>query len=569
MFKLIGERLKESAQSILPFFSIILIIHFSGLYMIGNTANSNNELMYGMVFDGSIYANYSQVVFNPTFLTFLIALPLMIIGSSLFGIGADQAMEKMGTMVGSNLTKRKSIFMLVFVSFLLGTLCTFAEPDLTVFSKQLLGGGQEYVLITIISIGVGLLMGLAFMRVIFQWNFKIVLYFLFIIVFALCILIDRQSFFPIIFDGSGVTVGSITVPFVLAMSIAVAQMRGGNAEDDSFGISGLGSIGPLITVAIWAKFQTNISDEWFKNIIPDSTVLANDYSNFGSYYGGVILDSIKDVSLSLAPLTIFFFIYELIFLHLKKNDVIKIVIGLVETFFGLSIFLIGVNSGLMIVGRQMGESFATNGFQNNFYVVVLMCIVIGLLVILAEPAVKILGKQVEDVSRGSIGLKEIYISLCTGVCLAFVFGILKVQYEWDVIGIYVPVLLITFILTLFSPDFYTALAFDSAGIASSTMTSAFLLPMCIGFAVSKFGGPMQDFTGQYENITRYGTGVLGLVYVFPLMTIELLGVYGKIKQTAIYNINRKRIMEPDDSQIIHLPNEEYDDDLHPRMAGGE
>lgn len=558
MLKVIGERLKESALSIGPFFLIILLIHFSGLLMIGSSDSDTAGKIYSnTLFDVDFYAkNYATYAFSPTLVLFLLAYPLMVIGMSFYGLGADTAIDKMGTAVGTSLTKKKSILLLFIVSALLGALCTFAEPDLTVFSTQLMGEGGKYVLIILISVGVGLFLGLAFIRIIFQWNYKTIVYIIFAISFGLGCLINKDSFFPIIYDGTGVTIGSMTVPFVLAMGIAVAQMRGSkNAEDDSFGLTGLAGLGPMIIVSIWAKIveMTNMKVDFGGMIAGAEKLGAGQYSEIINYYHEATLDSLQDVGIAILPLIGFFVVYDLIFLHLNKKDLLKIGIGILETFVGLTIFMIGINSGFMLVARQMGSAFASEGFQNNFYVVMLLCLAMGILIILAEPGIHVLGKQVEEVSRGSIKTKELYFALCIGVSLSLIFGIARIQFLWELKWIVIPMLLIFIFLSLFVPKIYTPLSLDSAGIASSTMASAFLLPMAISFASAKLG------TSDSEVLVQYGTGMVGLVFMCPLLSIECLGVYGKVKEQVVYNINKKRIMEPDDSQVIHLPNGEYQD----------
>lgn len=557
MFKEITGRVKESASSLGPFFALILLIHFSGFFMVGSVdMGILQNVDIHSVFEPGFYETYYAVyAFTPVLVCFLLAFPLMVLGMALYGMGADQAMTKMGMAVGSSLTKKKQIGLLFVASFLLGTLCTFAEPDLTVFSTQLMGEGGKYVLISIISIGVGLLLALALVRILFQWDYKILMYVIFLVTFGLGMLVNRETFFPVVFDGSGVTIGSITVPFVLAMGIAVAQIRGSaNAEDDSFGITGLASLGPLITVFVWAKIMDmiGVNDQFFAGILGNAAnANATGPATFGvlgSFYASATVSSLTDTAVAMAPLVVFFFAYDLLFIRLNKTETLKIVVGLVEAFVGLSVFMIGINSGFIPVARQLGMAFASSGFQSHFYAVMIACGLIGFLIILGEPAVHVLSKSVEEVSRGSISVKELYVALCCGVAGALILGIAKVQFQWEMKYIVIPLLVIFFLLALFVPKLFTGLALDSAGIASSTMASAFLLPMEIGMAMVKFG------PSNTEQVVRYGTGMVGLVYICPLIAIELLGLYGKAKNHVLYEINRNRVMEPDDSQIIHLGN---------------
>ncbi len=548
------SRLRESVTSIGPFFLLILAIHFTGLFMVGSPDPAGSSAI-GSVFQSGYYSHYGEYVFTPSFLVFLIAFPLMVFGMSLFGIGADQAMEKMGAAVGASLTKKRSIILLAVASLLIGALVTFAEPDLTIFSTQLMGEQGKYVLIIIISLGVGLLLALAFVRIIFQWDYRLILALIFAVVFGLGCFVNREAFFPIVFDSAGVTIGSITVPFVLAMGISVAQIRGSrNAEDDSFGLTGLAGLGPLITCMIWAKIMDEIVPagnfaEYFGGLVEVTDALAygpTQFAQLGSVYAAEAGGAALDILLGLAPLAGLFIIYDFAVLHLDWKHRLKIFVGLVETYVGLFIFMIGVNTGFMPVARQLGRAFGSTGYQDNFYAVILMCLAIGTLIILAEPSVHILGKQVEEVSQGSIKTRDLYVALCLGVGLAVLMCVLRVQYLIDMRYMAIPMMLLSLLLAMFSPKIFTALAFDSAGIASSTMASAFILPMVVSMATARF-------PNNTEQVLSYGTGVVGMVFLCPLVAILILGIVGRCKAQVRLAINRRRVVEFDDSQVVHLP----------------
>ncbi len=546
-------RIKESVTSIGPFFILILVLHFSGIFMVGanNVANVFQPNFYG--------THYVQLesLFNPSLVVFLIAFPLMVVGMSLFGMGADQAMEKMGSAVGASLTKKRSIVLLAIVSVLIGTLVTFAEPDLTIFSAQLLGEDNKYVLIIIISIGVGLLLAVAFVRVLLQWDYRIILMFLFAVVFGLGCLINRDSFFPIVLDSSGVTIGSVTVPFVLAMGISVAQIRGSkNAEDDSFGLTGLAGLGPLVTCMIWAKVMDEkiVSNDGFgqafKALVSSTDAYAFGPSQWGDMlpiYRSEAAGSALDTVLGMAPLIVMFALYDFCFLHLDWKKRLKIAIGLAVTYVGLFTFMLGVNTGFMSTARQLGRLLGSQEFRSHFYVVALLALLIGTLIILAEPSVHILGKQVEEVSQGSIRVKDLYLTLCIGVGSSVLVSVLRVQYDIPIMYFAVPLMFLSMILALVSPKIFTGLAFDSAGIASSTMASAFLMPMVVAMATAKYGA------ADAASVISYGTGVVGMVYLCPLISIQSLGLIGRFKSIVAIRINRRRIVEADDSQIIHIP----------------
>lgn len=541
------SRVKESAFSIGPVFLVILALNFSGFFMMDSNISASNVSTYISVFTSGFYSDYYvSYLFGPVLLCFLLAFLPLVLGLSLFGMGADQAMNKMGALVGASLTKKKSVWLLAIVSFLLGTLVTLAEPDLSVFSTQLFGESGKWIMMVVVSLGLGLLLALALVRILLGVDYRMLVFLIFMIVFGLGTLASDDSVFPVVADGVGTTTGAVSAPFILALGIGVAQAKGGkNAEDDSFGVSGMASLGPFISIMIMAEVMPDFTYSI------DAGNAINSYSQLPGLYSSYALSELLDVTLSMAPLVLFFIIYKFIFLKdLSNKEMLKIALGLAYTFVGLYVFLLAADTGLIPVGRKMGLAFGSPNFQENFWAVALVCLGIGLLLILAEPAVHVLGKQVEEVSRGSIRSRELMVALCVAMALAVLFGILRVKYRIPIMDIMVPIILLVGAMSLFVPEIYTALAFDSAGIASGTMTSCFLLPMCLGMAVAVFGA--DDTT----DIVKYGSGILGLVSTTPLLAIEALGVYGRIKSIIAIRITRSRIREPDDEQVVHLVNGE-------------
>lgn len=546
MAKELWSRIKEGIFSIGPIYIVLFLLNFSGLFLFDMLPITANE--YPNIFTENYYSQYyASGVFGPFTVCLLISFIPLVLGSSLFGMGADQAMSNIGTAIGENITKKRSLVLLGVVALLMGALVTLAEPDLSVFSTQLLGSSGKWVMIIVVSLGVGILLALALIRILKQWNYKFVILGLEFIVFALALLIDKDKFMAIIFDGAGTTTGSVSAPFIVAFGIAVAQVKGSkNAENDSFGVSGLASLGPLITVPIMCMISENI--EFDSSLSSSYELLIKDgYSALGSVYSSNLLDSMKDTLLSLLPVLAFFIIYDRLFLHMKKNELIHIFIGFGYTFVGLTLFLTGVNSSFIPLATKMGLAFAAYE-DSQFYVVLLIMALIGMVIILAEPSVHVLAKQVEDVSRGSIRSKDLFMAMCCALVVVCVLSVARVKFidEIDYTVIIVVLLLISFAISFFVPDLFFALSFDSAGVASGTMSSAFLLPLCSGMAFNLY-------SGDDDMMLKAGFGVIGLVAMISLVSIQLLGLYGNIKTYVKVRRSYKAIFAPDDSQVIHLP----------------
>lgn len=550
MFNELGGRIKESLFSILPIVCVLLFLHFSGVFMFDGDPTRN-------VFSAGFYSSsYPVSLVGPFLVCFLISVIPMIIGSSLFGMGADQAMTRMGTLMGSSLTKKRSTVLLGLVTGMMGGILTFAEPDITFFSTQLMGDQGKYVMIIVIALGVGLLLGIGFVRIMKQWSYKFVMVCLWFVAFGLASIADHE-FLPIAFDGAGSTIGSLSAPFIVAMGIGVASVKGSkNAEDDSFGISGLAGLGPLVTVLLIDIISKKTIDEQVR-LSPSEAFLSltnNSYAGLADVYESNFLSAVQDVAISISPILVFFFVYDIFWLKISKKELLSIIIGLVYTCFGLTLFLTAVNSGFIPVGWKMGVNFSS--YQgSSFGMVIAVMALIGFVIILAEPSVHVLGKQIEEVSRGAIRSRSLFVALCFALMSACILGVLRAKFpEINYAMIQVTLFFLSLVLSFFVPTIYFALSFDSAGVASGTMASAFLLPICSGLANALYD--YDPDAGISNNSIQGGFGVIGLVSTCSIIAIQVLGAYGEIKRRIMVRNATSKIFTSDDSQVIHLKNGE-------------
>ena len=165
----------------------------------------------------------------------------------------------------------------------------------------------------------------------------------------------------------------------------------------------------------------------------------------------------------------------------------------------------------------------------------------GILVVLAEPAVHVLNSQVEDVTGGYVKKKSMMIGLCAGVGAAIALSVIRIIFDFSLVYYIIPGYFISLALSLFVPPVYTAIAFDSGGVASGPMTSGFILPFAIGVCVALQG----------ENaVLRDGFGVVALVAMTPLITIQLLGFKAIISNKIKEHRAMRRIVQIDDEHII-------------------
>ncbi|MBQ4649851.1 MAG: DUF1538 domain-containing protein [Firmicutes bacterium] len=480
--KLLNEKLNEALTSVLPITIIVLLLCFTIAPI------PNNMLV-----------------------SFLTGAVMLIVGMAFFTVGADTAMTPIGNKVGACITKSKNVWVIVFVSFLLGVIITISEPDLTVLANQV-PTIPNAVLIGTVAVGVGVFLVIAMLRILFGISLSTLLIGFYIIVFGLAMFVP-DDFWAIAFDSGGVTTGPMTVPFIMALGVGVSSIRSDrHASNDSFGLVALCSIGPILSVLILGLIYPT-EGAYVPVVIPEM-----DHSrDMIALFVEAIPEYIKEVGIALAPIVLFFFLFNTFIIRLRKRPLIKIINGLVSTYLGLVLFLTGVNVGFMPVGNYIGKLIGGTGYS---WILIPIAMVIGYYIVKAEPAVHVLNKQVEEMTAGTIPAKAMERFLSIGVATSLALAMIRVLTGISVMYFLVPGYVTALILTRFAPKIFTSIAFDSGGVASGPMTATFLLPFAMG-ACEAIGG--------VDRIVTDAFGVVAMVAMTPLITIQILGVEYRIK----------------------------------------
>ena len=468
-------------------------------------------------------------------ITFTIGAVMLILGIGLFNLGADLAMTPMGTTVGSGLSKQRKLGLLLGVCFVLGMLITIAEPDLQVLATQVSAVMNGTVLVYAVGLGVGGFLVFAVLRIVFRKPLGNLLTLFYMLLFALALLLvvqGNECLLPLAFDSGGVTTGPITVPFIMALGVGVSTILGDKkSQDNSFGLVALCSVGPVLAVLVLGLFSTND----LNYSVPDYKVSSD---ILGSFLHS-LAHTAREVATALGMIVAFFAVCQITFLHLSKKRLLRIAIGVLFTYVGLVIFLSGVNVGFMPIGYKIGFELA----KINKNVLVVLGLVMGVLVVLAEPAIHVLNQQVEDVTGGAITRRAMITGLCVGVGSAIALSVIRIIFDFSLVYYVIPGYFISLALSLFVPRVYTAIAFDSGGVASGPMTSGFILPFATGVCVSLQGEAA---------VLRDAFGVVALVAMAPLITIQLLGFRAIIVEKIAEHRAMKRILDADDQQIINF-----------------
>ena len=468
-------------------------------------------------------------------ITFSIGAVLLVVGIGLFNLGADLAMTPMGTHVGAGLSRQKKLWLLLAVCFALGMLITVAEPDLQVLAKQVSTVMNGTLLVYTVGIGVGAFLLVAVLKIVFRKSLSNILMLFYMLMFAIALLLTvdgKSDLLPVAFDSGGVTTGPITVPSIMALGVGISGVLGDrHSQENSFGLVALCSIGPILAVLVLGLFsQGSLVYE-----VPDYAVSSDILGSFLH----TAAHTAKEVAIALGLIVAFFLICQVLILKLPKRRLLKIGLGVIFTYVGLVIFLTGVNVGFMPIGYKLGYEVA----KASKPLLVGLGLVMGVLVVLAEPAIHVLNAQVEEITDGYITKRSMLIGLCIGVGTSITLSVIRIIFDFPLVYYVIPGYFLSLALSLFVPPMYTAVAFDSGGVASGPMTSGFILPFAIGCCVSLQGG---------NAVLRDAFGVVAMVAMTPLITIQFLGFRAIMDARVKEKRAMKRILDADDQQIINF-----------------
>ena len=479
--KQLTEKFREAVASVLPITLIVTIVCFSFVPV-------TTDLM----------------------LSFLIGSVLLIVGMALFTLGSEVSMTQIGTHMGAKLTKSRKLWLILTISFLLGVAITVAEPDLQVLAANVPNIDTTVLIITV-SVGVGIFLLLSMLRILLVIPLRWMLLVFYALIFILAALVDKD-FLAVAFDSGGVTTGPMTVPFIMALGVGVSSIRSdSHAQTDSFGLVALCSIGPILAVMLLGFIYRGSADG-------TAAMVLSNYQNtveLGHNYIASLPAYLKEVVIALLPIVAFFLVFQVVSLRLRRLPFMRILVGLVWTCIGLVLFLTGVNVGFSSLGYILGERLAAPGLR---YWLIPLAMLMGWFIINAEPAVHVLNKQVEELSAGAISARAMGVSLSIAVSSAMGLGMVRVLTGVSILWFVVPGYVLALAMAFFVPQTFTAIAFDSGGVASGPLTATFMLPFAMG-ACTAMGG----------NIMTDAFGIVALVAMMPLITVQAMGVVYVIK----------------------------------------
>ncbi len=465
-----------------------------------------------------------------TFVLFIFGAVLLVVGMGFFTMGADMALVPMGGDIGVSMTSTKKLAIVILVSFFMGAIVTVAEPDLQVLA-QLVPGVPNLVLVLTVAFGVGIFLTLAIVRIIFRVSLTRMLIIFYAVTVALSFF-TPADFIAVAFDSGGVTTGPVTVPFIMAMGLGLASIRGDRESvEDSFGLVALCSIGPILAVIFLGMFYNPDGMSYIPPVIPEIATSRDATLEFARS----IPHYFVEVTAAVWPVLAVLFLYQLVTRRYHRLQLWRIIVGFVYTFTGLVLFLTGVNVGFIPVGQILGSDISGSAEK---WLLIPLGALIGYFIVAAEPAVHVLKKQVEEVSLGAIPGAAVQRYLSIGVSCSLAISMLRVLTGISIYYFIIPGYIVAIALTFFTPKIFTGIAFDSGGVVSGPMTSTFLLPFAIGACVD----PAKIMTDAF--------GLVAMVAMAPLIAIQLMGIIYKSRMQRAEEA--EEIFDGEEDEIVEF-----------------
>ncbi|MBQ5746538.1 MAG: DUF1538 domain-containing protein [Clostridia bacterium] len=480
------EKINESVSSVLPITLIVLLLSITFVPMdIGTLA------------------------------LFVVGAVLLIVGMGFFQLGAEMSISPLGRSIGANIIKTGKLWLILTICLFMGIIITVAEPDLMVLANQIATLSNATIIYTV-AIGVGVFLLIAFLRIYFKVSLAKILTIFYIIVFAVSFFAPAD-FRPVAFDSGGVTTGPMTVPFIMTLGIGFSAVRTDKeGAGDSFGLIALCSVGPILSVLVLGLLF-NVTE-----LAPNTSELApviHSTTDVTKYFYTAFPHYAKEVFISMLPVVAVFLVFELITRTYRLHQMLRISVGFVYTVIGLVLFLTGVNVGFAPVGNLLGSELGAGEFK---WLLIPVGALVGYFIVKAEPAVQVLNAQVDEITGGMVSHNMMNTALSIGVASAVVLSMVRVITGINIYFILIPGYIIALVMAKFVPSVFVGIAFDSGGVASGPMTSTFLLPLAMG-ACAGVGG----------NVVTDAFGVVALVALSPLITIQLMGLVFAYKSRAV------------------------------------
>lgn len=442
-------------------------------------------------------------------LAFVVCTILVLFGFTIFLIGVEIGINPVGGSIGMEISKRKSRWFMVWIVFAISFLVTVAEPDVGVFASQvnsLFSSLDRTTLVYAIAVGVAAFLIIAACKIVFRLSMRVLITIGYVVVLILAFMAPPE-YLGISFDSGGVTTGPMTVPILLSLGIGLCSMREYRNDLDGYGMIGLASIGPIIALLVLGIMSggSDISSSGsFEPYIPDMMErLSHEF-----------LHATESVAVAIVPLMLFFLVFQRTVLGYSWNAVKRMVSGITMASVGVVIFLTAIYTGYIPLATDIGLELADQPI-----VLIILGLVLGFLVAVAEPAVEILAGRVETSSGGNINKMSVKMVISAGVATFVAIGMAKVSFNFDIMYIIVPGYILALALMWLGDNDMVGISFDAGGVATGPMSVAIISTMYTGIAAAKYTG---------ADAVINGFGVIALIALAPIIFLGFFSVYIRV-----------------------------------------
>ena len=510
----------------------------------------------------------------------LVGTLLVMIGLALFVRGLETGLFPIGESMAYAFARKGSLLWLLLFAFALGFGTTIAEPALIAVAAEAAevaanggvisndvdarNGYADGLRVTVaLSVGFAILVGV--MRIIRGWpiHYVIIAGYIGVIVMTL---FAPPEIIGIAYDSGGVTTSTITVPLVTALGVGLASsIKGRNPMIDGFGLIAFASLTPMIFVMGYGIFgfgdAAQSLDGPFGIFFRDSvaqieslidgllqpfvaigdwlfTPITNRLEALPGLLGGLfttLLDTINDV----VPIALVIFGFQILVLRRPIPRLGRVVRGFLYVLLGLAFFLDGLELALFPLGKLMAAQLTDPAFissmsthagalhWHDYHWVYLFAFAIGFATTIAEPSLLAVAIKANQVSAGSIGIMGLRVAVALGVAIGIALGTFRIVSGTPLHAYIIAGYVIVVIQTFFAPRMIIALAYDSGGVTTSTVTVPLVAALGLGLASTVPG----------RSALLDGFGLIAFASLFPMITVM---AYAQISEWRYQRANARK-----------------------------
>lgn len=252
----------------------------------------------------------------------------------------------------------------------------------------------------------------------------------------------------------------------------------------------------------------------------------------------VIWDTLWDTLRDVMPIVLTVFGFQVLVLRRSIPNLRRVVIGFMYVTLGMALFLLGLKQALFPLGRVMALQLTDPSFiyetvdatskllrWQDYKWVYAFAAAIGFSTTIAEPALLAVAKKAHQVSGGAVSVRGLRVAVALGVAIGIALGCFRIITGTELHYYIMVGYLIVIIQTVFAPRLIIALAYDSGGVTTSTVTVPLVTALGLGLAATVPGrSPIID-----------GFGLIAFASLFPMITVMAYA------QLAEWRVRRERL----------------------------